>query len=151
MKEKLHECLFFVFCTHFVCIVVRCCTEVVQQGSRRFDAFELLLFNKVREGSMHSNHSELEYKYPTHLVSLPNLFVEKVQYSRTTQISPLHTLFSPRGGVEPLRTKSGHSHECCVVRHNLLYEHMQRTCTVVRLHRTSSNLLIGENKVEMVQ
>ena len=121
------------------------------------------LFNKVRGGSMHSNcccstrfekvrcHSELEYKYPTHLVSLPNLFVEKVQYSRTTQISPLHTLFSPRGGVEPLRTKSGHSHECCVVRHNLLYEHMQRTCTVVRLHRTSSNLLIGENKVEMVQ
>ncbi|CAI8012395.1 hypothetical protein GBAR_LOCUS7948, partial [Geodia barretti] len=31
---------------------------------------------------MQSNHSELEYKYPTHLVPLANLFVEKVQYTR---------------------------------------------------------------------
>ena len=33
------------------------------------------------------NHSELEYKYPTHLVPLANMFIEKVQYSRTTQNS----------------------------------------------------------------
>ena len=34
---------------------------------------------------MQPNHSELEYKYPTHLVPLAILFVEKVLYSRTNQ------------------------------------------------------------------
>ena len=32
---------------------------------------------------MQWNHSEPEYKYPTHLVPLANMFIEKVQYSRT--------------------------------------------------------------------
>ena len=67
---------------------------------------------------MQLNHSELEYKYPTHLVTLVNMFFEKVQYCRTTQNScerPLHTLSlrteevqegSRRfDAVEPLRTR----------------------------------------------
>ena len=66
---------------------------------------------------MQLNHSKLEYKYPTHLVPLLNMFFEKVHYSRTTQNScerSLHTLSlrieevqeGSRGfdAVKPLRT-----------------------------------------------
>ena len=37
-------------------------------------------FKKVRGGSMQLNHSELEYKYPTHLVPLANTVEVKKVY-----------------------------------------------------------------------
>ena len=48
------------------------------------DPYTLKLF-KVLRGSMQLNHSELEYKYPTHLVPLAN------QYSRISTVEPPRT------------------------------------------------------------
>ena len=72
-------------------------TQLTSNTSTHLAFSALKWFEKVRGGSLWLNHSEIVYRYPTHLVPTVKMRFEKVRYSRTTPNSRqrlLHTLLS---------------------------------------------------------
>ena len=72
-------------------------SKLTSMTSTHLSFSALKWFEKVRGGSRGFNHSEIVYRYPTHLVPTVKMRFEKVRYSRTSPNSRqrlLHTLLS---------------------------------------------------------